>query len=178
MDAPRSPTGKEAIAAEVWRLMAEFSFANMQRSAEAQLMHELGLTPGHCRALSMLDPEEPRPMRAMADALCCDPSMATWIVDRLEERGLVERRTPPSDRRVKTVALTPLGIRTRDRLHELYFEPPPELMDLDVASLESLRDELRKLPAPRRHVFGPGRDLASPEQGERSAGSRSGSREE
>ena len=178
MCAPRSRTGKEAIAAEVWRLMAEFSFANLQPSAQVELMHELGLTPGHCRALWMLDPQEPRPMRAMADALCCDPSMATWLVDRLEERGLVERRTPPSDRRVKTVALTPLGIRTRQRLRASYFEPPPELMDLDVSSLESLRNELRKLPAPRRQFCGPGHALAPPEQAERPAAHRDGRRGE
>ena len=172
MSAPRSRTGKEAIAAEVWRLMAEFSFANAQRSAQVQLMHELGLTPGHCRALSMLDPQEPRPMRAMADALCCDPSMATWLVDRLEERGLVERRTPPSDRRVKTVALTPLGIRTRERLHESYFEPPPALLALDVSSLESLRSELRKLPAPSGQFCGPGHALTPREHAERPAARR------
>lgn len=86
-------------------------------------------------------------MRAMASALCCDPSMATWLVDRLEERGLVERQTPPNDRRVKTVVLTPLGIRTRERLRDSVYDPPDALMDLDVRSLEALRSELRKLPA-------------------------------
>jgi DNA-binding MarR family transcriptional regulator len=125
--------------------MAQFTSAN--RSAQAQLMHELGLTPAHARALSILDPEQPRPMRAMASALCCDASMATWLVDRLEERGLVERQTPPNDRRVKTVVLTPLGISTRQRLHEAFYDPPDALMDLDVRSLEALRSELSKLPA-------------------------------
>ncbi len=147
MSATRSRTGKRALASEVWRLMAEFSSANFQRSPQAQLMRELGLTPGHFRALSILDPEKPRPMRAMASALCCDASMATWLVDRLEERGLVERQTPPNDRRVKTVVLTPLGIRTRERLRESFYDPPDALMDLDVQSLEALRAELRKLPA-------------------------------
>jgi DNA-binding MarR family transcriptional regulator len=81
------------------------------------------------------------------------PAQATWLVDRLEERGLAERRTPPNDRRVKTVVLTPLGIRTRERLRESFYDPPAALMDVDVSSLESLRHELRKLPAPSR---GPG----------------------
>jgi DNA-binding MarR family transcriptional regulator len=147
MSAKRSRVGKRALAAEVWRLMAEFSSANFQRSAQAQLMRELGLTPAHFRALSILDPEEPRPMRAMASALCCDASMATWLVDRLEERGLVERHTPPNDRRVKTVVLTTLGRRTREKLRESFFDPPDALMDLDVGSLEAMRSALRKLPA-------------------------------
>jgi DNA-binding MarR family transcriptional regulator len=148
MSANRSVTARRALAAEVWKLMADFSAANFRRSAQAQLMAEIGLTPAHYRALSILDPDEPKPMRAMASALCCDASMATWLVDRLEERGLAERRTPPGDRRVKTVVLTPLGIRTRERLRESFYDPPAALLGLDVTSLETLRSELRKLPAP------------------------------
>ena len=154
MGETRSRTSKRALAAEVWKLMADFATANFRQSARAQLMEELGLTPAHYRALSILDPEEPRPMRALAGTLCCDASMATWLVDRLEERGLVERQTPPNDRRVKTVVLTPLGIRTRERLRESFYDPPDALMDLDVSSLESLRNELRKLPSPPRHEEG------------------------
>ena len=154
MGPARSATSKRALAAEVWKLMADFATANFRQSARAQLMEELGLTPAHYRALSILDPEEPRPMRALASTLCCDASMATWLVDRLEERGLVERQTPPNDRRVKTVVLTPLGIRTRERLRESFYDPPDALMDLDVSSLESLRNELRKLPSPPRHEEG------------------------
>jgi len=154
MGPARSATSKRALAAEVWKLMADFATANFRQSARAQLMEELGLTPAHYRALSILDPEEPRPMRALASTLCCDASMATWLVDRLEERGLAERRTPPNDRRVKTVVLTPLGIRTRERLRESFYDPPDALMDLDVSSLESLRNELRKLPSPPRHEEG------------------------
>ena len=148
----RTCTSKRALAAEVWKLMADFAAANFRHSAQAELMEEIGLTPAHFRALSILDPDEPRPMRAMASTLCCDASMATWLVDRLEERGLVERRTPPGDRRVKTVVLTELGITTRDRLRASFYDPPSALLDLDITSLKSLRNELRKLPA------SPGRD--------------------
>jgi DNA-binding MarR family transcriptional regulator len=87
MGATRPRSSKRALAAEVWKLMADFSAANFRQSAQAQLMEELELTPAHYRALSILDPEEPRPMRALANALCCDASMATWLVDRLEEEA-------------------------------------------------------------------------------------------
>ena len=107
------------------------------------------MTPAHYRALSMLDPDEPRPMRAMADGLACDASMATWLVDRLEERGLVERRTPPTDRRVKTIVLTPLGIKTREILRGSFWDPPKELVDLDMPTLEALSGALKKLPGGR-----------------------------
>src|SRR4029077_4993895 len=101
-----------------WKSMAEFASANFRRRAQTEQMRKLGMTPAHYRALSMLDPGEPRPRKAMADALACDPSMATWLVDRLEERGLVERRTPPNDRRGKTIMLTGLRVKTREKLGE------------------------------------------------------------
>ena len=146
MSASRSRTSKRALATEAWRLMAEFASANFRRRAQTEQMRKLGMTPAHYRALSMLDPNEPRPMRAMADGLACDASMATWLVDRLEERGLVERRTPPNDRRVKTIVLTARGIKTREMLRESFWDPPQELVGLDIQTLETLNAALKKLP--------------------------------
>jgi DNA-binding MarR family transcriptional regulator len=80
----------------------------------------------------------------------------TWLVDRLEERGLVERQTLPSDRRVKSIALTPRGVEVRTLILDKLFEPPEELVGLDVATLEALREQLQKLPASGRGFFGAG----------------------
>jgi len=145
MRANRAPS-KRDIATQVWRMLAEFTSSRFQSGGQFGILRELGLTPGHMKALAALDPDEPRPMRALADALSCDASMVTWLVDRMEERGLVERRALPSDRRVKTVALTELGVDVRDRLLGALCEPPPELLSLDIASLEALRTQLSKLP--------------------------------
>ena len=56
------------------------------------------------------------PMRDLADRLHCDPSNVTFLADRLEERGLIERRPDLSDRRVKLLALTPAGSAVRMRI--------------------------------------------------------------
>jgi DNA-binding MarR family transcriptional regulator len=144
---------KEAVAAEAWRLMADFAFTKFQSRGHLTLLRRLGLTPGHLKALSILDPDQPKPMRSMADALACDASQVTWLVDRLEERGLVQRRTSATDRRVKTLALTPFGIDTRRQLAEALYTPPEDLVALDLASLEALRDGLRKLPVPERRLW-------------------------
>jgi DNA-binding MarR family transcriptional regulator len=138
---------KRTLAGEVWRMMAEFSFAMAQRGRHFAALKELGLTPGHLKMLGALDAGDPRPMGALAEACHCDPSMATWLVDRLEERGLVERRMLPSDRRVKTVALTKLGVSTKHRLFDQMYDPPEELVALDRKTLEGLKRELTKLPA-------------------------------
>jgi len=141
---------KQTIAVEVWRMMAEFSLGTFQRGQHIEMLKELGLTPGHLKVLSALEPDEPRAMGVIADACHCDPSMATWLVDRLEERGLVERTMLASDRRVKTVVLTSFGVTTKERLFDLMFDPPEELLSLDKQTLESLRRELAKLPSGAR----------------------------
>src|SRR6266446_8290 len=56
------------------------------------------------------------PMRDLADRLQCDPSNVTFLADRLEERGLIERRPGLADRRVKLLALTPAGLAVRMRI--------------------------------------------------------------
>ena len=140
------PRRKEALAADVWRMLAEYSFAMLQRGGHFEELKAMGLTPGHLKVLAALEPGTPRPMGVIADACNCDPSMVTWLVDRLEERGLVERTMLATDRRVKTAALTPLGISTKERLFARMYEPPEELVALNKATLESLRRALGKLP--------------------------------
>lgn len=104
-----------------------------------------GLTPNDARALIALDETEGRTMSDLADLWVCDASNATWIVDRLEDRGLAERRTVPTDRRVKLVVLTPLGVATRDRVTRAMYQPPPELLALRREDLEALRDAVARL---------------------------------
>src|SRR5258707_4588838 len=45
----------------------------------------------------------PKPMRHLAEALKCEPSNITCLVDRIETRGLVTREADPEDRRVKNI---------------------------------------------------------------------------
>jgi DNA-binding MarR family transcriptional regulator len=87
-------------------------------------------------------------MRSLAEEWGCDASNATWIVNRLEARGLAERRARAGDRRVKLVVLTPTGVRTRDRLREAMYEPPPELLALPSTTLQALKSASAKLPNP------------------------------
>lgn len=131
-------------AAEAWRPLAEFFFKTVKH--RSRVLGRYGLTPGDARALVSLEAGGGRPMGALAEEWACDASNATWMVDRLEERGLAERRSSATDRRVKLVVLTPLGRKTRAAIMEGMYEPPPELLRLDRADLEALRDALARLP--------------------------------
>jgi DNA-binding MarR family transcriptional regulator len=153
----RRGRSKAAVAAEAWAALLDLTMG--QRSRFFRILQEFGLTPGDLRALFALDGDHPRPMRALAQAWDCDASNATWMVDRLETRGLVERRALPHDRRVKAVVLTPLGARTKRELFTRLHEPPDDFLALDRATLEALRDALAQLPAslraPGRHDWPP-----------------------
>lgn len=80
------------------------------------LLKELDLTEVLATALWRLDPEQAPPsMRALAATLNCDPSTITFITDRLQQRGLIQRMVNPADRRFKVIALTPQGVQVRAR---------------------------------------------------------------
>src|SRR5919204_5359253 len=113
---------KLSPAHEAQRLFFEIGMAQRTRVGEA--LGELGLTFTQAHALRMLDPERPLPMSALADRLFCDASNVTGIADRLESRGLVERRSAETDRRVKAPTLTPAGGELRGVVLEIMNEAP------------------------------------------------------
>lgn len=137
-------SAKEDLAADAWRPLARFFFDTVRH--RQKVMSSEGLTPNDVRALMALDPSEGRTMSDLAEAWSCDASNATFIVDRLEERALAERRTVATDRRVKLVVLTARGAAIRGRILQRFFEPPPELLALSRADLEALREAAGRLP--------------------------------
>ena len=104
-----------------------------------------GLNPGAMNALLFLEPGVPCSMGKLADAWKCDASNVTWLVDRLEEHGFAERRPHPTDRRVRTVALTRKGTRMRAQIESKLFEAPASLRELSTHDLETLGRIFRKL---------------------------------
>ncbi|MFB6435873.1 MarR family winged helix-turn-helix transcriptional regulator [Streptomyces sp. NPDC056411] len=105
---------------------------------------EHSLTGAQARLLSLLS-IEPLPMRKIAQRLKCEPSNITGIVDRLESRGLVERRPDPADRRVKLAAPTAEGARTAEALrNSLSFAREP-LGKLTAAERALLKELLQRM---------------------------------
>ena len=111
------------------------------------VLERLGLTPNDAKALHTLSSGEALPMGALAAAWGTDASAATWVVDRLERKGLAERRAAARDRRVKLVALTPAGRTAREEILRAFYEPPPELLQMNARDLRALREILGRLAA-------------------------------
>ena len=102
------------------------------------------LTGAQARMLSLLA-LEPTPMRKVAEKLKCEPSNVTGIVDRLESRGLVERRPDPADRRVKIAAATGEGRALAARLRAGRGFAREPLAELTPAERTVLRDLLKRM---------------------------------
>jgi DNA-binding MarR family transcriptional regulator len=130
-------------AAEAWNLLQGLMF-DLQRPRFRMLCSEFDLTPPQLMTLRRLAADEPVPTSEVAKWLACDASNMTGIVDRLEARGLVERRAAPGDRRVKMLALTDAGAALQDEIARRMAVPPEPLTDLSPADQRALRDILRR----------------------------------
>ncbi|MFF2408121.1 MarR family winged helix-turn-helix transcriptional regulator [Streptomyces sp. NPDC058092] len=143
-------TRTDPLTLEVVELIGTVVARYYEEYDEAAAAHSL--TGAQARVLGLLA-LEPMPMRRIAQKLKCEPSNVTGIVDRLETRGLVERRPDPADRRVKLAAPTEKGARTAQELRDsLTFarEPLAELSDEDRATLRDLLRRMLGESGPRR----------------------------
>ncbi|MER7488137.1 MarR family transcriptional regulator [Streptomyces sp. NPDC126497] len=132
----------DALTLEVVELIGSVVARYHEEYEEAAAGH--ALTGAQAKLLSLLS-LEPLPMRKLAQRLKCEPSNVTGIVDRLEARGLAERRPDPADRRVKLAAATAEGRRVARSLREsLRFAREP-LAGLSEAERVALRDALRRM---------------------------------
>ena len=85
---------------------------HQQRRTAMHSRNRPDISMTHYHVLMMLDAEGTVPMHRVADMLVCSDPNATGIVDRMEERGLIERLRDDRDRRVVLVRLTDIGRQT------------------------------------------------------------------
>jgi len=130
-----------------WPTLVEFLFAT--RSWWAGVCSEFDLTPAQGQALKVLDPGRPVPMSTLAEALFCDASNVTGIVDKLESRGLIARQGTDHDRRVKQLAVTERGRKIRDKLVAAVMTPPSSVAALPGDVKTRLTGVLRTLLSER-----------------------------
>jgi MarR family transcriptional regulator, organic hydroperoxide resistance regulator len=135
-------TAEQTAAREAWRMFWRIFLQDKRR--RWAILSELGISPQQSMAIGSLQPGEPMPMSALADALHCDNSNITGIVDRLEAAGLAERRPDERDRRVKAVVLTEKGEWMRIEIDRRAGEPPPQIAGLSADDATALRDILSR----------------------------------
>jgi DNA-binding MarR family transcriptional regulator len=114
---PLLPRLPEELVGSATFLLKRLGFTAKEQTMKAY--EQTGLHPYHHGILTVLDERSTETQGAIADALGYDRGQLVGLLDELEERGLVERRRDPNDRRRHIVSLTPDGKQTLRRLRAL-----------------------------------------------------------
>ena len=114
------------------RIIADYrAFMGQMKCAMSERLVRLGISMAQLNILYTLQRNGEMPMSRLADVLNVSLSNATGLVDRMEERGFIERTRVPEDRRVVLVRMTEAGARI--------------LEENDATSDDLLRAVLRRL---------------------------------
>jgi DNA-binding MarR family transcriptional regulator len=103
----------DSIVGELHRMIGSLRCAGTGRMVKA------GISMTHLHILWVLEHHGDLTMSRLAEMLDVSVSNATGLIDRMEERGLVERVRVPDDRRVVLVRASAEGARIRDEIETL-----------------------------------------------------------
>ena len=143
--APPARPPRELVSSPTF-LLKHLTWAMKDQKVAA--FEETGLNPMHYGVLALLDEGARETQATIADALGYDRSYLVGLLDELEERGLIERRRDPDDRRRHLVKLTPAGKETLTNLRSVMKRFEKQfLAPLDTEERETLQVLLRRLAA-------------------------------
>jgi len=141
----RERTNRDVVSAE---MIAQFRLVLRElKCVGSQRLLRRGVSMSHLHVMSMLERHGPMTMSRIADALDISLSNATGLVDRMEERGLVDRLRDGADRRVVHVGLTDEGRAALADIEVFQADALKQILnELDETQLNRLRrtlDDLR-----------------------------------
>jgi DNA-binding MarR family transcriptional regulator len=103
------------------------------------------LTPVQFGALSAIEADPGIDQATLASAIAYDRATIGGVVDRLEQKGLIERTVSKKDRRARTLRLTSAGRKLLDEVRPHVRELQQDILaGLDPAEREQLLALLRK----------------------------------
>jgi DNA-binding MarR family transcriptional regulator len=131
-------------------IIADFRAAmNQVKCATSERLVRMGISMAQLHILYTLQRSGEMPMSRLADVLHVSLSNATGLIDRIEERGFIERTGVPEDRRVVVISVTDAGRRM--------------LEEVDAISTELLRSVFGRIG--RTQLAGVGRAIAELRRG-------------
>jgi DNA-binding MarR family transcriptional regulator len=111
----------------------------MMRCAGTGRMVRSGISMTHLHILWLLEHHGDLTMGRLAELVDVSLSNASGLIDRMEERGLVERIRVPDDRRVVIVRVSPEGEKIRDEIEAIKQDQMRSILgNLDVDQLTRL----------------------------------------
>jgi DNA-binding MarR family transcriptional regulator len=106
----RDSAGDEMLSEAFW------SVARQLRDTSQETLAPWDITPSSLRALRVLSRRGMMRLSELSDHLHIAPRSTTEVVDALESRGLVQRRSDPGDRRATLVEVTEHGASVLDAI--------------------------------------------------------------
>jgi DNA-binding MarR family transcriptional regulator len=109
-DSARLDDEDESLSEAFWGV------ARQLRHLSRETLEPWQVTPGQSRALGVLMHHGVMRLNELSEHLRIAPRSTTEVVDGLQERGLLERRADPHDRRATLVSLTAQGARVGEAI--------------------------------------------------------------
>jgi DNA-binding MarR family transcriptional regulator len=127
------------------------------KDASLEAFEAAGESPYHYSVLAVLEESARETQATIADSLGYDRSWLVGLLDELEEKGLIERRRDPADRRRHLVTLQPAGKKKLAELRAISKGVEEEfLAPLDAEQRATLHQLLLQLAAHRDPRYAPG----------------------
>ena len=132
----------DSIVGEIHRMIGSLRCAGTGRMVKA------GISMTHLHILWVLEHHGELPMGRLAELLDVSLSNATGLIDRMEERHLVERVRVPDDRRMVIIRASAEGARIRDeiealkqdRMRSILGRLTPQQLERILGAIGDLRD--------------------------------------
>ena len=142
--AERGWSGEEERALRLWIALAR-CYLTFARALSGRVA-DYGLTTSQFGVLEALHHLGPLPLGELAGKLLVTGGNVTYVMDRLDEQGLVERDRSAEDRRVVRARLTLEGRYLVERVFPMHASTVAELVDhLGAEEQEQLRQLLKRL---------------------------------
>ncbi|WP_026824529.1 MULTISPECIES: MarR family winged helix-turn-helix transcriptional regulator [Exiguobacterium] len=110
----------ESLELKAWVVLARTMDAISDRVKEDLRRHQLNST--EFGVLSVLYKRGDTPLQQIGDQILITSGSVTYVIDKLEKRGLIERIACPSDRRVTYASLTDDGQTLMDVVYPQHIE--------------------------------------------------------
>jgi DNA-binding MarR family transcriptional regulator len=142
-----------------WRPPTGFLLSKAGRTQSVRFteaLEPLGLRPTQFALLNFVERGAGSSQQQLGERLGLDPSGLVAVIDDLEEKGLVERRRDPSDRRCYGIHLTRAGRKKLARAREVAMRRQAELLaPLTEQEAKTLHELLLRVVAAEDPHFRP-----------------------
>ncbi|WP_372662463.1 MarR family winged helix-turn-helix transcriptional regulator [Cohnella sp.] len=101
----------------IWMKASKVLSDNVRKDIDR---HEIN--PEHFMILELLYSKGPHPVQKISETLSIPSGSITYVVDKLEKKGFVERQPSPTDRRASNVVLTDKGNSLFDEIFPQHVE--------------------------------------------------------